>query len=82
ALAALAAAALAASRGLEPLLAGALPPRLLAAALTLAGVLAGGAAYAAALLRLGGVSAAELRQLPGGEALEARLRRLKLLPPA
>ncbi|ASS69352.2 MULTISPECIES: polysaccharide biosynthesis protein [unclassified Paenibacillus] len=82
ALAALAAAALAASRGLEPLLAAALPPRLLAAALTLAGVLAGGAAFAAALLRLGGVSAAELRQLPGGEALEARLRRLKLLPPA
>ncbi|MCM3750053.1 oligosaccharide flippase family protein [Paenibacillus pasadenensis] len=82
ALAAMSAAAGAAVRAAALLaaLAPALPPRLSAAAQTLAGVALGAAVYGAALLRLGAVSAAELRLLPGGAGLAARLARWRLLP--
>ncbi|PLT43554.1 hypothetical protein B8V81_1985 [Paenibacillus pasadenensis] len=43
-------------------------------------MLLGAAVYGAALLRLGAVSAAELRLLPGGERMAARLRRWRLMP--
>ncbi|WP_176444887.1 oligosaccharide flippase family protein [Paenibacillus herberti] len=80
ALAAMSAAVLAAMRVVAVLAAPALPPRLAAAAQVLAGVALGAAVYGAALLRLGAVAAAELRRLPGGEALAARLARWRLLP--
>ncbi|SDS79066.1 Na+-driven multidrug efflux pump [Paenibacillaceae bacterium GAS479] len=80
ALAAMSAAVLAAMRVVAALAAPALPPRLAAAAQVLAGVALGAAVYGAALLRLGAVAAAELRRLPGGEALAARLTRWRLLP--
>ncbi|WP_228551212.1 oligosaccharide flippase family protein [Paenibacillus sp. B01] len=81
ALAALAAAALAGARLAELAAAAAsLAPRASAAAQTLGGVLLGAAVYGAALLGLGAVSAAELRLLPGGERMAARLRRWRLMP--
>ncbi|AJY77645.1 hypothetical protein VN24_10465 [Paenibacillus beijingensis] len=81
ALAVMAAALLAAERALQSPLGRMLPPRAAAAALALTGVAVGAGAYAAALLRCGGIGARELRALPGGEALAARLERWRLLPP-
>lgn len=81
ALAVMAAALVLAERGGAPLLGLALPPRAAAAALALGGTALGGALFAAAVLRFGGVTARELRALPGGDALAARLIRWRLLPP-
>ncbi|NBD28080.1 putative polysaccharide biosynthesis protein [Paenibacillus glycinis] len=80
ALAVMAAALVLAERGVAPLLGLALPPRAAAAVLALGGTALGGALFAAAALRFGGVSARELRALPGGDALAARLIRWRLLP--
>ncbi|QHT58699.1 polysaccharide biosynthesis protein [Paenibacillus lycopersici] len=80
ALACMAAVLVLAERGGAPLLGLALPPRAAAAALALGGTALGGAAFAAAVLRFGGVTARELRALPGGDALAARLSRWRLLP--
>ncbi|MBB3072992.1 O-antigen/teichoic acid export membrane protein [Paenibacillus baekrokdamisoli] len=80
ALAAMAAALALAERGAAALLGPVLPPRAEAAALALGGVALGGAVFAAAALRFGGISARELRALPGGEAIAARLRKWRLLP--
>ncbi|MFC5648905.1 oligosaccharide flippase family protein [Paenibacillus solisilvae] len=79
ALACTAAALVLAERGAAALL-GPLPPRAAAAALALGGVALGGAVFAAAMLRCGGITARELRALPGGEALAARLQNWRLLP--
>ncbi|MFS0725060.1 polysaccharide biosynthesis protein [Paenibacillus sp. 1P07SE] len=57
-----------------------LPTRGAAAALALTGVAVGAAVYGAALLRAGAFGAGELRALPGGAKLAARLRRWRLLP--
>ncbi len=81
ALACMAAALVLAERGGAALLGPALPPRAAAAALALGGTALGAAVFAAAALRGGGIGAQELRALPGGEALAARLRRWRLLPP-
>ncbi|WP_225446546.1 oligosaccharide flippase family protein [Paenibacillus rhizovicinus] len=80
ALAIMAAALVLAERGGAPLLGLVLPPRAAAAALALGGTALGGALFAAAVLRFGGVTARELRALPGGDALAARLSRWRLLP--
>ncbi|WP_308637038.1 polysaccharide biosynthesis protein [Paenibacillus silvisoli] len=80
ALAVMAAVLVLAERGGAPLLGLALPPRAAACALALGGTALGGALFAAAALRFGGVTARELRALPGGEALAARLSRWRLLP--
>ncbi|RAP73300.1 polysaccharide biosynthesis protein [Paenibacillus montanisoli] len=82
ALAVMAAVLVLAERGGAPLLGLALPPRAAASALALGGTALGGALFAAAVLRFGGVTARELRALPGGDALAARLRRWRLLPAA
>ncbi|WP_177222457.1 polysaccharide biosynthesis protein [Paenibacillus sp. UNC496MF] len=79
ALAVMAAALVLAERGGAPLLGLVLPPRAAAAALALGCTAFGGALFAAAALRFGGVTARELRALPGGEAIAARLIRLRLL---
>ncbi|MFC0395653.1 polysaccharide biosynthesis protein [Paenibacillus mendelii] len=81
ALAVMAAALVLAERGFAPLLGEALPPRAAAAALALGGSALGAALFAAAGLRLGGLTARELRVLPGGGAIAARLSRWRLLPP-
>ncbi|WP_139991415.1 polysaccharide biosynthesis protein [Paenibacillus paridis] len=81
ALAVMAAALLVAERALNAALGG-LPPRAAAAALALTCVAVGACAFGAAALRGGAVSARELRALPGGGALAARLRRWRLIPPA
>ncbi|MBM7569314.1 polysaccharide biosynthesis protein [Paenibacillus sacheonensis] len=80
ALAVMAAVLVLAERGGAPLLGLVLPPRAAAAALALGGTALGGALFAAAVLRFGGISARELRALPGGDALAARLARWRLLP--
>ncbi|MBP3967235.1 polysaccharide biosynthesis protein, partial [Paenibacillus sp. DLE-14] len=69
-------------RGSAPLLDLALPPRAAACALALGGTALGGALFTAAVLRFGGVTARELRALPGGDGLAARLQRWRLLPGA
>ncbi|WP_141503735.1 polysaccharide biosynthesis protein [Paenibacillus luteus] len=81
ALAVMAAALLVAERALNAALGG-LPPRAAAAALALTCVAVGACAFGAAALRGGAVSARELRALPGGGVLAARLRRWRLIPPA
>ncbi|WP_268239555.1 polysaccharide biosynthesis protein [Paenibacillus nasutitermitis] len=81
ALAALAAALALAGRWGAPSLGLALPPRAAATVLALGGTAAGGGLFAAAALRFGAISAPELRALPGGAAIAARLRRWRLLPP-
>jgi O-antigen/teichoic acid export membrane protein len=81
ALAAMAAALWLLERGLAPALGHSLPPRMAAAVLALTGVAAGACVFAAAVLRCGVIGAREWRVLPGGEALAARLRRWRLLPP-
>ncbi|MFC3342332.1 polysaccharide biosynthesis protein [Paenibacillus abyssi] len=81
ALACMAAALMLAERGTAALLGPlSLPPRAAATVLALTGAAVGAAVFAAALLRCGGISARELRALPGGAALAARLRRWRLLP--
>ncbi|MCF2940718.1 polysaccharide biosynthesis protein [Paenibacillus alkaliterrae] len=82
ALAFMAAALIIAERALSAALGGLLPPRAAAAALALTGVAVGACAFGAAALRSGAVSARELRALPGGGVLAARLRRWRLIPPA
>lgn len=79
ALAVMAAVLVPAERGAASLL-GPLPPRAAAAALALGGVALGGAVFLAAVLRFGGLTARELRALPGGGALAAKLQQLRLLP--
>lgn len=79
ALAVMAAALVLAERGGAPLLGLVLPPRAAAAALALGCTALGGALFFAVALRFGGVTARELRALPGGEAIAARLIRLRLL---
>ncbi|WP_256217791.1 polysaccharide biosynthesis protein [Paenibacillus sp. OV219] len=79
ALAVMAAVLVPAERGAASLL-GSLPPRAAAAALALGGVALGGALFLAAVLRFGGITARELRALPGGGALAAKLQSLRLLP--
>ncbi|WP_164545432.1 polysaccharide biosynthesis protein [Paenibacillus albus] len=79
ALAVMAAVLVPAERGAASLL-GALPPRAAAAALALGGVALGGALFLASVLRFGGVTARELRALPGGGALAAKLQSWRLLP--
>lgn len=81
ALAVMAAALVVAERALGAALGG-LPPRAAAAALALTGVAVGACAFGAAALRGGAISARELRALPGGGVLAARLRRWRLIPPA
>lgn len=81
ALAVMAAALLLFERAAYPALRDWLPPRTAATALALGGTGLGGAAFLVAGLRFGGVSAREVRALPGGAKLAARLRRLRLLPP-
>lgn len=81
ALAVMAAALVVAERALSAALGG-LPPRAAAAALALTGVAVGACAFGAAALRGGAISARELRALPGGGVLAARLRRWRLIPPA
>lgn len=81
ALAVMAAALVVAERALSAALGG-LPPRAAAAALALTCVAVGACAFSAAALRGGAVSARELRALPGGGVLAARLRRWRLIPPA
>lgn len=81
ALAVMAAALVVAERALSAALGG-LPPRAAAAALALTCVAVGACAFGAAALRGGAVSARELRALPGGGVLAARLRRWRLIPPA
>lgn len=81
ALAVMAAALVVAERALSAALGG-LPPRAAAVALALTGVAVGACAFSAAALRGGAVSARELRALPGGGLLAARLRRWRVLPPA
>ncbi|WP_020620845.1 putative polysaccharide biosynthesis protein [Paenibacillus daejeonensis] len=56
------------------------PSRMLAAVFALTGVAVGAAVYGAALLRGGAFGADELRALPGGTKLAAKLRRWRLLP--
>ncbi|MGM0884816.1 MAG: polysaccharide biosynthesis protein [Bacillota bacterium] len=82
ALAVMAAALIVAERALGAALGGLLPPRAAAAALALTGVAVGACAFGAAALRGGAISARELRALPGGGVLAARLRRWRLIPPA
>lgn len=85
ALAFMAAALFVAERALDAALGaalGGLPPRAAAAALALTCVAVGACAFGAAALRVGAVSARELRALPGGGLLAARLRRWRLIPPA
>ncbi|WP_177246167.1 polysaccharide biosynthesis protein [Paenibacillus sp. BC26] len=82
ALAVMAAVLVLVERGGAPLLDLALPPRAAACALALGGTALGGALFAAAVLRFGGVTARELRALPGGDELAARLQRWRLLPGA
>ncbi|RCW41413.1 polysaccharide biosynthesis protein [Paenibacillus prosopidis] len=82
ALAVMAAALVVAERALRAALGGLLPPRAAAAALALTGVAVGACAFGAAALRGGAISARELRALPGGGVLAARLRRWRLIPPA
>ncbi|WP_223285615.1 polysaccharide biosynthesis protein [Paenibacillus sp. PL91] len=81
ALAVMAAVLIVAERALGAALGG-LPPRAAAAALALTCVAVGACAFGAAALRGGAVSARELRALPGGGILAARLRRWRLIPPA
>ncbi|WP_171056479.1 polysaccharide biosynthesis protein [Paenibacillus sinopodophylli] len=81
ALAVMAAALVVAERALSAALGG-LPPRAAAAALALTCVAVGACAFGAAALRGGAVSARELRALPGGGVLAARLQRWRLIPPA
>jgi O-antigen/teichoic acid export membrane protein len=81
ALAVMAAALVVAERALGAALGG-LPPRAAAAALALTCVAVGACAFGAAALRGGAISARELRALPGGGVLAARLRRWRLIPPA
>ncbi|WP_424768627.1 oligosaccharide flippase family protein [Paenibacillus sp. sgz302251] len=81
ALAVMAAAIVVAERALSAALGG-LPPRAAAAALALTCIAVGACAFGAAALRGGAVSARELRALPGGGVLAARLRRWRLIPPA
>ncbi|WP_219834720.1 polysaccharide biosynthesis protein [Paenibacillus sp. R14(2021)] len=80
ALAVMAAVLVLAERGGAPLLGLALPPRAAAAALALGGTALGGALFAAAVLRFGGLTARELRALPGGDVLAAALIKWRLLP--
>jgi len=82
ALAVMAAALLLAERGLSAALAAALPPRAAATALALTCVAVGACAFGAAAVRGGAFSARELRALPGGGRLAARLARWRILPPA
>ncbi|QNK58101.1 oligosaccharide flippase family protein [Paenibacillus sp. PAMC21692] len=58
-----------------------LPPRAAATAQALTGVAVGACAFAFAALRCGVIRPPEWRALPGGEALAARLRRWRLIPP-
>jgi len=58
---------------------GELPLRIAAAILALTGVAVGAAVFAAALIAGGGLSAREVRALPGGEKLAGLLRRMRLL---
>ncbi|MGO4349243.1 oligosaccharide flippase family protein [Paenibacillus sp. MCAF9] len=81
ALAVMAAALVIAERALSAALGG-LPPRAAAAALALTCVAVGACAFGAAALRGGAISARELRALPGGAVLAARLQRWRLIPPA
>ncbi|CAM4517396.1 O-antigen/teichoic acid export membrane protein [Paenibacillus endophyticus] len=81
ALAVMAAALAVAERALGAALGG-LPPRAAAAALALTCVAVGACAFGAAALRGGAVSARELRALPGGGVLAARLQRWRLMPRA
>jgi len=81
ALAVMAAALVIAERALSAALGG-LPPRAAAAALALTCVAVGACAFGAAALRGGAISARELRALPGGAVLTARLQRWRLIPPA
>ncbi|MBW7477406.1 polysaccharide biosynthesis protein [Paenibacillus oenotherae] len=80
ALAVMAAALVLAERGGAALLGPALPPRAAAAVLALGGTALGAALFFAAALRSGGIRARDLRALPRGEAIAARLRRWRLLP--
>ena len=80
ALAVMAAALAVAERAMGAALGG-LPPRAAAAALALTCVAVGACAFGAAALRGGAVSARELRALPGGGVLAARLQRWRLMPP-
>ncbi|WP_054025814.1 polysaccharide biosynthesis protein [Bacillus sp. FJAT-28004] len=81
ALAVMAAALVVAERALSAALGG-LPPRAAATALALTCVAVGACAFGAAALRGGAISARELRALPGGAVLAARLQRWRLIPPA
>ncbi|MGO4698589.1 polysaccharide biosynthesis protein [Paenibacillus sp. 2TAB26] len=81
ALAVMAAALVIAERALSAALGG-LPPRAAATALALTCVAVGACAFGAAALRGGAISARELRALPGGAVLAARLQRWRLIPPA
>ncbi|MFB9324358.1 oligosaccharide flippase family protein [Paenibacillus aurantiacus] len=81
ALAVMAAALTVLERAAYPALLEWLPPRAAATALALGGTGLGAALFLAAGLRFGGVSARDVRALPGGAKLAARLRRLQLLPP-
>lgn len=56
-----------------------LPLRSAAAVMTLTGVAVGAIVFAAALIAGGGLSARELRALPGGAKLAGLLRRLRML---
>ncbi|MWC30168.1 oligosaccharide flippase family protein [Paenibacillus sp. MMS18-CY102] len=80
ALACMAAALALAERGMRAL--DGLPPRAAATLQALAGVAVGACAFAAALLRCGGMDARQWRALPGGEAIAARLGKLRLIPRA
>lgn len=81
ALAVMAAALAVAERAMGAALGG-LPPRAAAAALALTCVAVGACAFGAAALRGGALSARELRALPGGGVLAARLQRWRLMPRA
>ncbi len=80
ALACMAAALLLTERALTAALGDALPPRAAAAVLALTGVAVGACVFAAAAVRSGVIPARDMRALPGGEGVAARLMRLRLLP--
>ncbi|EFM10891.1 polysaccharide biosynthesis protein [Paenibacillus curdlanolyticus YK9] len=80
ALACMAAALVVTERGMRAL--DGLPPRAAATLQALIGVAVGACVFVAALLRCGGMDARQWRALPGGEAIAARLMRLRLIPRA
>ncbi|MFD0717134.1 oligosaccharide flippase family protein [Paenibacillus sp. GCM10027626] len=80
ALAVMAAALVLVERGFAPLLEQWLPQRAAATIIALGGTALGAALFLAAAVRFGGVTARDLRELPGGTSIVRRLQRWRLLP--